>query len=496
LPTLNLLEPGAPVWPESVPVAFENKDVALALTYSKYKSFPATHQIEKSYLEIIRCAQDSIYIENQYLSSQVIVDALCERLKDSNGPEIVMILTRKASWAAESTMGIVRNRLLEKLREADRFNRFRCFYPSAGEGPDEVQVYVHAKLLIADHRILTHGSANLSNRSMRVDSELNLILVEEQAGAFPQNLEEKLIAMHLDCAESKVHTALGESGSLIRTIEELNGSGKNRLCPLEAACDNDLERQIADSKLLDPDEPLSPLHNVWDVLEAQGELYWKKKATSSYLKWIKVFAWVVAFLVSGLAVAQLWKSALGQEQATSLLASLQNSPSALPLVLLVFVLGGILAVPINLLLIATALTFGAELAIGCGFAGSLISAAASFGLGHYLGKPLVRRIIGERLDTIIDSLRGRGVGSMVVIRLLPIAPFGLINLVAGVSGLRFRVFMLGSAIGMLPGIVAIVLATTHFKKAIEEPGWDHWLLFALLAGLILGLAFWIRKRFT
>jgi len=489
-------EESEPVWPESVPVAFEDNDVAFALTYAKYQSSPAIHQIEASYLEMIRCAEQSIYIENQYLSSQVIVDALCERLREDNGPEIILILTRKVAWAAESTMGIVRNRLLEKLREADQFDRFRCYYPSAGEGEEATQIYVHAKLMIVDHRILTHGSANLSNRSMRVDSELNLILLEAEAGLFPQKLEEQLLATHLDCETSEVGEALGANGRLIPTIDQLNGSGTNRLEPLKTACANKIERQMADSKLLDPDEPLSPVHHVWEALEAQGELYWKDKRSSSILKTIKIIGWILVLIVAGLAIAQLWDSALGQEEATSLFTSLQDHPAALPLVLLLFIAGGVIAVPINLLLIATALTFGSWVAIGCGFIGCMISGALSFGMGHYLGKPLVRRIIGERLDTIIESLRNRGVGSMVVIRVLPVAPFGLINLVAGVSGLRFRIFMLGSALGMLPGVVAVVLATTYFKRAVQEPAWDHWLPFILLAALIIGLAVWVRKRFA
>jgi uncharacterized membrane protein YdjX (TVP38/TMEM64 family) len=220
------------------------------------------------------------------------------------------------------------------------------------------------------------------------------------------------------------------------------------------------------------------------------------KNSSPYLKFFKILSWVLAFVVLGLAIAQLWKSGFNQDQATSLLASLKDHPGMLPLVILVFVIGGIITVPINLLLVAAALTLGSWTAIVCGYVGTLLSAAASFGLGHHFGKPLVRRIIGERLDVIIDSLRGRGIGSMVVLRLLPIAPFGLINLVAGVSGLRFRVFMIGSAIGMLPGLAAVVLATNHFQKAIENPNWATWLVFLILAGSIIGIILWAKKRFT
>ncbi|HKK17628.1 MAG TPA: VTT domain-containing protein [Opitutales bacterium] len=486
----------AEIWPESVSVDFESVEVAIALTYPKYKAFPEARQIEQLYLDCIQSAEASIYIENQYLTSKVIVDALCRRLEEEDGPEVVMLLTREAGWAEDITMGRMRNRLLEKLRAADSHGRFRCYYPCIKSEAKEQQIYVHAKLMIVDQRLFVFGSANLSNRSMRVDSELNLGFVEKGPKSYLESLQARLLAIHLHKDESEIKETLRSTGSLLQTIEKLNSTRGNRLNPLDASCKSDLERQLADSQLLDPDEPISPIHNVWGALKAQSDLYWQDKNSSPYLKAFKILSWLVAFIVTGLVIAQLWRSGFSQEQATSMLAALKDTPGMIPLVILIFVVGGIIAVPINLLVIATALTLGSWAAIGCGLAGSLLAAAASFGLGHHFGKPLVRRIIGERLDTIINSLRGRGIGSMIVLRLLPIAPFGLINLVAGVSGLRFRVFMIGSAIGMLPGLVAVVLATNHFQRAIENPNPRTWLVFLLLAGLILGSVLWAKKKFT
>ncbi len=483
------------IWPKSIAVAFEGIEVAIALTYPKFQSYPAARHIETLYLDSIRSAERSIYIENQYLTSKVLVDALCSRLAEDNGPEIVMLLTRDAGWAEDMTMGRMRNRLLEKLRAADRHDRFRCFYPCIDDG-DEQQVYVHAKLMIVDQRILITGSANLSNRSMRVDTELNLGFVEKEARPYIQNLQAQLLAMHLHKRDRDIRESLQESKSLIQTIDALNPDSGNRLKPLLASCESDWERRLADTQLLDPDEPISPIHNVWGALKAQSDLYWHDRPGSPYLKAFKIASWLVAFLVTGLVIAQLWKSGFNQEQATTLLASFEDKPGMVPLVVAVFVVGGIIAVPINLLVIATALTLGSWTAIACGLTGSLLAAAASFAIGHHFGKPLIRRIIGERLDTIIQSLRGRGVGSMIVLRLLPIAPFGLLNLVAGVSGLRFRVYMIGTAIGMLPGLVAVVLTTNHFQKAIENPTPHTWLIFLALAGLVLGTVLWAKKKFA
>ncbi|MFU8847289.1 MAG: VTT domain-containing protein [Opitutales bacterium] len=496
--TLPPLEASAKkeLWPSSAPVDFENTEIAITLTTAKYQSQPPVRQIERFYLEAISGAERRIYIENQYLTSKILVDALCEKLREDQGPEVVMLLTKEAGWAENMTMGRMRNRLLEHLREADHHQRFRCFYPFAAEEGAEEAVYVHAKTMIVDDRILTTGSANLSNRSMRVDTELNLCMIDETTGGTVARLEERLLALHLHHSEDTVKQTLEETGSLIGTLEKLNRSDGNRLCPLDAACESELERKIADSELLDPEEPLSPIHNLWDALQAQNRIYWKDTDGSPYLKLFKILGGLVAFLVTGLIIAQFWKSGFDQDQATSLLASLKDSAAMIPLVILVFVVGGIIAVPINLLVIATALTLGSWAAIGCGLTGSMIAAAGSFGLGHYLGKPLVRRIIGNRIDIMIAALKGRGVGSMIVIRLLPIAPFGLLNLVAGASGLRFRIYMIGSAIGMLPGLVTVVLATNHLQKAVTDPNWESWLIFFALVGLILGIFLWAKKKFA
>ncbi|PXA05052.1 hypothetical protein DDZ13_03550 [Coraliomargarita sinensis] len=482
------------IWPDSVPIAFKDTDIAIAFTYPKYKSYPSIRQIEQLYLDCIHSAKRSIYIENQYLTSKILVDALCRRLTEEDGPEIVILLTHDAGWAEDMTMGRMRNRLLEKLREADEHGRFRCFYPCIKNGKEQ-QVYVHAKLMIVDQRILITGSANLSNRSMRVDTELNLAFIENEPKPYIQRLQAQLLAMHLHKQEAELQHSLKSTKSLIRTIEELNPESGNQLKPLNASCESDIERRLADTQLLDPDEPISPIHNVWGALKAQSDLYWHDQHSSPYLKGFKILSWLVTFLVAGLAIALFWKSGFSQEQATNLLASFEKKPGTVPLVILIFVVGGIIAVPLNLLVIATALTLGSWVAIACGLSGSLLAAGASFGIGHYFGKPVVRKVIGERIDTIIQSLRGRGIGSMIVLRLLPIAPFGLINLVAGVSGLRFKVYMVGTAIGMLPGLLAVVLTTNHFQKALVNPTPYTWLVFLLLAGLILGTAFWAQKKF-
>ncbi len=153
-----------------------------------------------------------------------------------------------------------------------------------------------------------------------------------------------------------------------------------------------------------------------------------------------------------------------------------------------------IGLPLNLFIIGAAVTFGPWPAFACGFLGAMVSAAASFGIGHHFGKPLARRIAGERLETLTRAMANRSVLSVAAIRLLPIAPFGVMNLVAGVSGLRFSAFILGSAIGLLPGVAAVTFATGRFLAALEHPNPATWAWFAASLAAIAGAVWWLRKR--
>jgi uncharacterized membrane protein YdjX (TVP38/TMEM64 family) len=74
---------------------------------------------------------------------------------------------------------------------------------------------------------------------------------------------------------------------------------------------------------------------------------------------------------------------------------------------------------------------------------------------------------------------------MVIVRLLPLAPFTLTNLVAGASGIRIRDFTLGTALGMAPGILAITVFEAQLEDAIRNPGIATLLT---VAGLVLVIA--------
>jgi phosphatidylserine/phosphatidylglycerophosphate/cardiolipin synthase-like enzyme len=117
-------------WPQSLPVQLENVEVGISRTAPAVNGSAGVREIEALYLDMIAAARHCIYIENQYFTADKVGDALAARLAEPDGPEIIVVLRELShGWLEELTMQTLRTRLVKKLRDADRYNRFRAFYP-------------------------------------------------------------------------------------------------------------------------------------------------------------------------------------------------------------------------------------------------------------------------------------------------------------------------------------------------------------------------------
>jgi uncharacterized membrane protein YdjX (TVP38/TMEM64 family) len=128
--------------------------------------------------------------------------------------------------------------------------------------------------------------------------------------------------------------------------------------------------------------------------------------------------------------------------------------------------------------------------------GCLSSSLVTYGIGARLAKNTLRRIAGRNLNRLRNRLARQGIVTVAVVRNLPIAPFTIINVVAGASRIKFKDFVLGTALGMAPGILAITVFTNRLLQAIREPGW---VTFAVATGIAVILTvglLWITKRLS
>ena len=224
-------------WPDGVRPTFDNVDVAIARTVPTYRDQAEVREIEALYLAAIAGAKHAIYIESQYFAAQRIAEAMAARLSEADGPEIVIVNPETAhGWLEEEAMGSARARLLETIGAADRHGRFRIYNPVTEDGKP---IYVHAKIMVIDDRLLRIGSSNLNNRSMGYDTECDLAL-EVRRGPDADAISRKILAFrddllaeHLGMRSEDIPGAIeAASGSLIGMIEARRGEGRT-LVPFE-----------------------------------------------------------------------------------------------------------------------------------------------------------------------------------------------------------------------------------------------------------------------
>ena len=144
--------------------------------------------------------------------------------------------------------------------------------------------------------------------------------------------------------------------------------------------------------------------------------------------------------------------------------------------------------PKALLTAAGGALFGLWAGAGLALAAALVGAIISFGVGRLLGREAVDRLIRGRLARVDALLSDHGLSAVLVVRLVPLVPFIAINYASGLSGVRFRHYVLGSALGMVPGSLAYA--------ALGAYGTDPWGLAAAgsaLVVLVVGGAWWARR---
>lgn len=177
---------------------------------------------------------------------------------------------------------------------------------------------------------------------------------------------------------------------------------------------------------------------------------------------------LIGLLLVLVALAVVWNIHAPDDSQgmAELLASLRLSAGALPawLVLAGVLLASIVAVPLGVIIVASALLFGPLPATAYVLIGATLGGVVSYGIGNYLGHDGLQRFAGERINRISRRLAERGLLAVIIIRLLPIAPFAIVNMIAGASHLRLRDFVPGTLVGMLPGTLIIAFSVGQLQR--------------------------------
>ncbi|WP_246333219.1 phospholipase D-like domain-containing protein [Aureimonas mangrovi] len=255
-PALVPIESASACWPSGLEPDFENVDVAISRSAPELDERPSVREVEELFVDQILSAKRFIYAESQYFASSKIAAAIARRLQESGGPEIVIVNPVTAQgWLEPLAMDTARARLFEALRRLDHEGRLRIYHPFNDGGE---AIYVHAKVLIVDDRFLRIGSANMNNRSMRLDTECDITI--DAAGSPPGTggriaaIRNDLLGEHLGASAETVKQGIHDTGSLVATIENLRGRDRS-LRPYEPPELKDIEEWLAENQILDPEGP-------------------------------------------------------------------------------------------------------------------------------------------------------------------------------------------------------------------------------------------------
>lgn len=474
-----------PTWPDSDPPDFENVQMAIARTVPAMHGEPQIEEIRQAYLDEIAQAENFIYIENQFLSCDLIAKAINKRLHERPQLRVLAVscfdpqgvMEKKAMWGG-------RVRFRDLIEAGGVGDRVALSYPSCTENGRTDVVRIHSKLMIVDDRWLHLGSANINDRSMGMDTECDITLAgtHEAARAKIAAVRTDLIREHCGRPAEDIEQIIQSGGDVSVFLEDYPGSTQhlNRI--------ND--EQYRDEKFLgiakffaDPRRPF--LSSRWTVQFHHGRN--RAQLTRSMI------ALTLLFLAFGL-LAALWKSTpladyVTVEALSDLFAQAKNSPLAIFWVTAIYVIGGLLFVPVTAMSAAVVIVFGGIKGLGI----SLVAATVSGIVGYYAG-----RLIGlERLKKIsshtehaLEKIQHTNVIGVAVVRTLPIAPFSAINLAFGVSRVSLLTFILGTIMGLLPGKITLALVGDSLAAVVRNPDAKS------VTYALGGLAAWVIVMFS
>lgn len=153
--------------------------------------------------------------------------------------------------------------------------------------------------------------------------------------------------------------------------------------------------------------------------------------------------------------------------------------------LLLFVLALCAALPLSLLVLLAVLALGPLQGALLALLGAALAGLLGFGCGALLGREAVARWAGPKLQALNALVARRGVLAVVLVRLVPVAPFTLVNLVLGTTPVRTPAFVLGNSLGMLPMVVLTAWLAPQILAQLQQPGGYGLLALAALIAFVL-----------
>jgi len=153
----------------------------------------------------------------------------------------------------------------------------------------------------------------------------------------------------------------------------------------------------------------------------------------------------------------------------SALNLLSANPWAGPIVVAAFLLGSFIVFPVTAMIAATGIALGPTAGLLWATVGSLAAAVVNYWLARMLPEKTLDETIGGWIRKLGRRFERGGIVSIMVARNIPIAPFTLINVVAGAANIPFRDYVIGTLLGLGPTLAALTVLGDRLRGAWEAP---------------------------
>ena len=162
-----------------------------------------------------------------------------------------------------------------------------------------------------------------------------------------------------------------------------------------------------------------------------------------------------------------------------------GGPLGLPVAVAAFAILAFIGVPQFVLIAAAVVAFGAVTGFAYSWIGTMVSALVGFYFGRVAGARTLRALSSDGVNRFVALVGRNGFLASLVVRLVPSAPFIVVNMAAGVTPMRTRDFLLGTGIGIIPKIALTAFAGNSIVQAMRGGALSH------VGGLVAVAAAWL-----
>ena len=170
-----------------------------------------------------------------------------------------------------------------------------------------------------------------------------------------------------------------------------------------------------------------------------------------------------------------------------------RGPWSLPVAVAAFAALAFIGTPQIVLIAAAVVAFGPQTGALYSWIGTMVSSVVGFYLGRAAGARTLERFSGAGVQRFMRLVGENGFLASLIVRLVPSAPFIVVNMAAGVTPMRALHFIAGTGIGIVPKIALTAYAGASIVQLMQGEISGHWVELAVIAGVWLAIGWFARK---